>query len=286
MIKSFALLTSIFIFISCTSSPSRQMIDFNKQNNTSTPQRAQQHSQEQHAPQQHSQSQNEFTEAEPLPQNESKNTNEQETIDLSNEKDDDYAEAKRFFQSIEDHGEMPSDEPKSLDERLEYTALLVKEKSNEEAREAIHLVMSDTGFSQLPIHKKLLAYSLNGQLQMREFNHDSALASFDKALKEFNNSGNVSANSISVVRLIVYYRSRVHNKLANYAESAADMQAYVTLSEQAKQPITSEEYSRLAIAYYLAEDHESCKAVLPNISQEDREQLAEQLEDEMFLTEK
>ena len=276
----------MLVLASCVSSPQREMIDFNKQ------QPAPQHHAQHQAPQpQHHQSQ-------PAPHNDSfpgedlplgaapEENNKQSAIDLSDAKNDDYEEAQRFFENIEgseDTQPTNTTMPRSIEERLAYTATLVKENENDQAREAIHIVMSDDQFSQMPLDKKLLAYSLNGQLQMRDFNHDSALASFNKALKMFNEQGEVSSENVSVVRLIVYYRSRVHNKLANYQESAADMQAYITLSEQARQTVSSQEYARLAIAYYLAEDYENCKAILPKISEADRKELAAQLEDDMFL---
>ena len=277
----------MLVLASCVSSPQREMIDFNKQ------QPAPQHHARHQAPQHHQPQpapHNDSLPGEDLPANATpEKNNEQSTIDLSDAKNDDYEEAQRFFENIEgSEGTQETQEthtamPRSIEERLAYTATLVKENENDQAREAIHIVMSDDQFSQLPLDKRLLAYSLNGQLQMRDFNHDSALASFNKALKMFNEQGEVSSENVSVVRLIVYYRSRVHNKLANYQESAADMQAYITLSEQASQTVSSQEYARLAIAYYLAEDYENCKAVLPKISESDRKELAAQLEDEMFL---
>ncbi|BBM85754.1 hypothetical protein [Candidatus Uabimicrobium amorphum] len=281
---------SIFILVSCVSSPQREMIDFNKQQpaprHHAQHQAQQKHQDHQHQNQDHSASKSDELPGEDLPAFLREESDEQSTIDLSDAKNDDYEEAQNFFESIEDPKETPPADtamPRSIEERLAYTATLVKEKENDQAREAIHIVMSDDQFPQLPLDKKLLAYSLNGQLQMRDFNHDAALASFNKALKLFNEQGEVSSENIRVVRLIVYYRSRVHNKLANYPDSAADMKAYIALSEQANQTVTSQEYARLAIAYYLAEDYESCKAILPKVSEADRKELAEQLEDEMFL---
>lgn len=168
--------------------------------------------------------------------------------------------------------------------RIETSAKLVKAKSYEEAKKFLSGITLESGFDALSIYNKILFYSLDGQLKMHDHYDDNALISFNKALKIFNDNGEVSRQNVGLIRLVIYYRAKVHKKLSNYSESAQDLNAYIGISQQGGQEITSDDYKDLAVAYYLAEEFEECKAILEHVSDEDRKELAKTLNDELFYT--
>jgi glutamate formiminotransferase len=56
--------------------------------------------------------------------------------------------------------------------------------------------------------------------------------------------------------------------------AATNMEQYISLAKQAGQKISSNEYKQLAIYFYLDNQIEQCRAILPNMTKQDRNLLA------------
>ncbi|BBM83590.1 tetratricopeptide repeat protein [Candidatus Uabimicrobium amorphum] len=175
--------------------------------------------------------------------------------------------------------------PNALRPRIYKCAELAKMGREGEARGLLEQVMSDPNFSQISPYEKFLAYSLDGQFKIKAGLHTDSLPSLNNALRTFNSNTHVfvAKNSPFINRLVVYNRAVVLNKMGDYPRAADDMELYIKISQKAKIRISSKDYARLAIAYYLAEEYDKCRAVLKLVSPKDREMLAQTLEDDMFL---
>lgn len=175
--------------------------------------------------------------------------------------------------------------PNAMKPRIYQCAELAKMGRESESRGLLEEIMSNPNFSQISPYEKFLAYSLDGEFKIKSGQHTDALPSLNNALRTFDNNTHVfvAKNSPFINRLAVYNRAVVLNKMGDYSRAADDMELYVKISQKANIRIGSKDYARLAIAYYLAEEYDKCRAVLKFVSPKDREMLAQTLEDDMFL---
>jgi tetratricopeptide (TPR) repeat protein len=175
--------------------------------------------------------------------------------------------------------------PDALRPKVYKCAELSKIGREEEAKAMLEQIMSNPNFAGISPYEKFLAYSLDGQFKIKSGQHEEALPSLNNALRTFNNNTHVfiAKNSRFINRLAVYNRAVVHNKMGDYREAANDMESYVRISQKANQRLGSKDYARLAIAYYLAEEYDKCRAIIKYVSPGDRQRLSETLDEDMFI---
>lgn len=168
--------------------------------------------------------------------------------------------------------------------RVYQCGVLVSSGRQEEARTLLEDIFSHSGFSRLGAYERFLTYLLDGQLKSQAEEAEPALKSLNKALELYDSHQGTFAKQGAkyVNRLAYYHRAVVHNSLASYPEAAADMQLYIELSKKANQKVTSKDYMSLAYALYMCQEYDQCKAVLAQVSPQDRQQLAQILNEDMF----
>lgn len=145
----------------------------------------------------------------------------------------------------------------------------------DDAAKSIELIIDDSKFILLGAYEKFLVYLLDGQLKLEKSDNQKALASLNKALSLFDGSYNqfVQIGSPYINRLALYHRGIAHYRLEMFQEAAEDQEAYIKITQTAKQQVTTKDYKSLALALCMSGEYEKCRKILPKIPASERQEL-------------
>ena len=199
-----------------------------------------------------------------------------------------YRQLKKYEEALEAFAKVISLNPKDLRPQVYHCEVLIALKRHKQAQPELKKIVQDPGFMRLGIYEKFMAYYLDGQLKNSQGTYEGneqALISLEEALRLFDLHPHVFKNygSAHINRFAIYQMAVAHHVLGNNIQAAAEMGKYIEITKQAGMQVSSKDYQSLALALYLSDRLEQCRAVLPQMTLEDRKGLAELFADNFFL---
>jgi len=153
------------------------------------------------------------------------------------------------------------------------------------AKNMIDQALNKDDFQKLDASKKYMAYYLDGQIKNMLEQYEEALLALNQALEIFNTSpGSFKKQGIqNIQRFAIYHKALALHYLNKNKDVPELMEQYIALTKEAGDEVTSHDYKSLALAYYLANNIDKCKAILPEVDPADRAALHAQFGDSFFL---
>lgn len=168
--------------------------------------------------------------------------------------------------------------------KIQEARMLLMTGKVKPAQSIIIAAIKDKKFSKCSAYYQYMAYYMAGQIYNMLEKYDDALAILDSALEAYEESPSVfeKEHMKNANRFAIYQKSVALHYKNNNVEAAKQLEEYMTLTKQAGDEVSSKDYKSLALAYYLSNNIKKCKAVLPELTPEDRESLHAQFGDSFF----
>ncbi len=199
-----------------------------------------------------------------------------ESWDIFVERGRAYNKMQKYELALKDFELSAEKSPSDLRCQVYRCGVLVSMNKYPPAQKIMASVMSDPKISQLGPYELFLAYSLDGQCKNMSGDYENALTSIEEALKVYESHDVFkSPGYTSIYRLVLRKRAVAYHALGNYRQAAADMEQYLSLSEQAEGKGDPKDYQSLALALYMSDNYDRCRQVLPRLSPQHRRELAE-----------
>ena len=199
-----------------------------------------------------------------------------ESADVLFERGRAYNKLQKYDLALKDFETVIARNPADLRPQVYRCGILIKLKKTA-AKNYLAKLLSDPKFQELPVYEKFLAYLLDGQLKNSQGDFENSQASLDEAMKvyasgpdQFQREGNST-----IYRLALRQRAIAYYSMGNHHQAAADMEAYIQLTEKVKGKADSKDYQSLALVLYMTEEYDKCKKVIPAMIPQDRQALAD-----------
>ncbi len=145
----------------------------------------------------------------------------------------------------------------------------------------LETAMSTEGWAEAQPHEQVLAYALMSQIAVMDGEMDVALKALDTGIElaeEYED--HVSTNHY---RKLLYNRAMVGFALGFYGPAAEDFDHYMVLSSDEGYSPSESDYYNACFLCYMAEDFETARSYLANLSDAQLEVLAQKTKDPTFF---
>jgi tetratricopeptide (TPR) repeat protein len=156
----------------------------------------------------------------------------------------------------------------------------------EEAEEIITKILRDSRFYEMSAYEKFLTYLVDSDIHLVGGRNKDALVSLEESHKIYGLNNDVFQRygqyGVALEAEVYFQKSIVYFKIRDFMKSAENNSRYIELA-QSLGKADSSAYKRSILALYYAGQIEECKQLIPNLSPQDRQDLYEVLQEEMFL---
>ncbi len=192
-----------------------------------------------------------------------------------------YMQLGDYEQALQDVSQV-----QNVSGKLYQARALLALNKNDEARKALDITLADPQFAKLSAYEMFTAYYMDGQLKNTAGQFDQAMKPLENAIQIFDRNAREFAQigSPYLGRFAYYHRAVAFHMLGRNQQAASDMERYIDLSQKAGAELTSKDYKSLVLAYYLSEDLIKCKKNVPNLSEEDRQDLSQRFNNDSVFS--
>lgn len=181
--------------------------------------------------------------------------------------------------------------------KLYQAKALINLNRNNDAQEVLTALLQHNDFNKLNQYEAYWAYYMDGQVKntmgkaksnasqnsLSLFN--SAITSLDHAIAAYGANPSIFGDYDApyAVRFAHYQKAVAYHFLGKQALAGAEMEKYIELCKKANVEVDSSDYKSLVLAYYLANKIDKCKPYIALMSDEDRQDLYEKLNNDSLF---